>query len=176
MAGDRDSHASADAFVEEHSARFLMDARKVAGRSLSRDEIDDLAADACLRVYRYLLRGGGIASSQCGLVYRTVLNTFIDKCRKRKREKEALEGLLDSARRPRVWRAAKRVAEVNECLMMLPVRQRQVIILHHVDGMTHAEIAAHLTISVTYSRVLLYRAEKRFREFLAARHRDGNEG
>lgn len=49
----------------------------------------------------------------------------------------------------------------------LPESQRQVVLLHDLDGRPHAEVAASLGISEGASRVLLHRARARLRRFFA---------
>src|SRR5262249_50887908 len=49
-------------------------------------------------------------------------------------------------------------AELTSLLARLPEEQRQIITLHHLDGLSHEQIAAEFKISVGCSRVRLARA------------------
>ena len=51
-------------------------------------------------------------------------------------------------------------------LATLPSRQREVVLLHDLEGYTHAEIADALTITEEASRQHLFRARKQMRAFL----------
>jgi RNA polymerase sigma-70 factor (ECF subfamily) len=57
--------------------------------------------------------------------------------------------------------------ELAEFLAQLPEDQRQIIQLHHLDDVSHEQIAAQLGISVGCSRVRLGRAMKALRELVA---------
>lgn len=57
-----------------------------------------------------------------------------------------------------------RVAELTPLLGRLTGEQRQIIALHHLDGLPHDRIAAELGISVGNSRLRLARAMRALRE------------
>ena len=57
---------------------------------------------------------------------------------------------------------------VRDLLPTLPDQQRQVVLLHDVEGLEPAEIAALLGISDGNQRVLLHRGRARLRSLLAA--------
>ena len=59
------------------------------------------------------------------------------------------------------------LARFQEAFGALPERYREVIALHHVEGLAHAEIAARLGTSEANSRVLLSRALGRLASHLA---------
>ena len=50
----------------------------------------------------------------------------------------------------------------------LPDAHREAIVLHHIEGLSHAEIAERMQISVSYSRALLSRALARLARLGAA--------
>jgi RNA polymerase sigma-70 factor (ECF subfamily) len=67
------------------------------------------------------------------------------------------------AANPAAWDAlAERLANdaggLSELLDALPDNQRQIVTMHHLDGLSHEQIAAKLNISVGNSRIRLARA------------------
>lgn len=79
---------------------------------------------------------------------------------------DALAARLDSAASDEARR------ELGELLADLTPDHRQIITLHHLDEMSHADIAAHLGISPAASRTRLARAMIELRD-LAARKEGG---
>src|SRR4051812_44929126 len=57
-------------------------------------------------------------------------------------------------------------ATLQRALAQLPIRQREVVLLHDLEGWPHGEIAARLEISTLMSRRHLSDARKRLRDLL----------
>jgi RNA polymerase sigma-70 factor, ECF subfamily len=74
------------------------------------------------------------------------------------------EDRLDAA----TWAPVLRTA-----LDTLPARQRQVVVLRDVDGLSSAEVCAILAVSPGSQRVLLHRGRNRLREVLQAKLQGG---
>lgn len=68
----------------------------------------------------------------------------------------------------------EQVQLLEECFDELPEDYRQVILLFHVAGLPHEEVAEHLGRSVSASRNLLSRALARLGRILRAREQDGD--
>jgi RNA polymerase sigma-70 factor (ECF subfamily) len=64
--------------------------------------------------------------------------------------------------------AASRLRALNSALDALPRRQRQLVRLRDVEGLTHDEVCAVLGISVGNQCILLHRGRIRLREILEA--------
>ena len=58
--------------------------------------------------------------------------------------------------------------DLERAIARLPDRHRQVLVLHDVEGWTHAEIAAHLDIPVGTSKSDLFHARRAVRALLTA--------
>ena len=61
--------------------------------------------------------------------------------------------------------------EVEECLSLLPLQQREVFLLREVEDLESKEICKNLEITVTHMGVLLHRARHRLRECLKGKGR-----
>lgn len=61
---------------------------------------------------------------------------------------------------------AEQVLELSEAIGRLPMSQQEVIVLHHLQGHTLADVAEHLEISTSAVAGLLYRGLKSLRRVL----------
>jgi RNA polymerase sigma-70 factor (ECF subfamily) len=59
-------------------------------------------------------------------------------------------------------------ARLSESLAALPEVQREIVLLHDLEGWSHREIAKHLEISEVMSRQHLFQARRRLRGLLGA--------
>jgi len=64
-----------------------------------------------------------------------------------------------------------RVDDLREALDGLPLNQRAALVLREVAGLSYAEIARHLSVSVNSVQMLLFRARRSLREQLATSSR-----
>lgn len=105
-----------------------------------------------------------------GYLRRSVVNGARDRLRRRRTE-----------RAPRVWvvtatSSTEEQAEADDdaravaaAVARLPLRQREVVALHHQQGLTHTEVAAVLGVSVGSVKTHLHRAHRRLAEILEDR-------
>ncbi|MCK0150648.1 sigma-70 family RNA polymerase sigma factor [Marivita sp. S6314] len=125
--------------VYAHACRMLNDA----------GEAEDVAQEAMLRLWRQApgwdVHGG--ASIRTWL-YRVTANLCIDRLRKTRPdglppELEIADG--GPGAETRMQDTARRLA-LEEALMQLPDRQRQAVVLRHIDGLGNTEIAQIMDI------------------------------
>ena len=64
-----------------------------------------------------------------------------------------------------------RVDDLHEALGALPINQRAALVLREVAGLSYAEIARHLSVSVNAVQMLIFRARRSLREELATSSR-----
>lgn len=121
----------------------------------------DLTQDSFLRL---LARGGtaGLTDPAAWLA-RTARNLAIDAGRRATLRQPAdsslLEGLADPRPSPEMAAdAAQRARALGALIAALPPRQREVLLLARLDGLSHAEIGARLGISPNTAMVHLGRA------------------
>ncbi|MBU1699818.1 MAG: RNA polymerase sigma factor [Candidatus Eisenbacteria bacterium] len=94
------------------------------------------------------------------------LNVTRDLFRRRSRSPEALwEDPPDPP--ARVDMIAERI-DLEGAIAELPAGCRQILVLYEIEGMKHAEIAAHLGISVGTSKSQLFSARRTLRQRLSA--------
>lgn len=148
------------AYVYEQSRRQL---RAVAARYVG-DDAEDVVQDAFVSALRYgnTFRGG---SSPLTWLYRIVMNTSIDHCRKRSRWERAAVG---DAHRPAVAEAAfEESFALRTALRQLTPEQCRVFVMYDVLGHTHVEIARLLAIPLGTSKSRLCEARRRLRNALS---------
>jgi RNA polymerase sigma-70 factor (ECF subfamily) len=124
------------------------------------EDAEDAVQETFLKVHRSIHTYSG-QSAFSTWVYRILVNTCTDYQRSRKPQTEVpVESLVARAPSPTLRLALERaLADLNE-------RQRAVFLLAEVEGLTHGEIAAILSVAPGTSKGLLFEARRRLRELL----------
>ena len=130
---------------------------------------DDLSQEAYYRFLRAKLPSLDDAGSRRYL-FRIATNLFHDHVRQKRRETGALDQTDPPAdtRSEGRWQAK---SDVDRALQELTARQRALLWLAYVEGMTHAEVADVLGLSTLSIRPLLFRARRRMAGLLRVRGR-----
>jgi RNA polymerase sigma-70 factor (ECF subfamily) len=159
----RGSHRAFHALMGRHMAFVLRLARRVVG---NRDDADEVAQEAFLRVWTIAPRWRHDGDAQFKTwLYRVVVNLCLD----RRRRLPALP--LEVAGEPsdpapssleRVF-AGETARLVAQALDDLPPRQRAALVLCYYAGVSAAEAAASLDISVSALESLLVRGRRALR-------------
>jgi RNA polymerase sigma factor (sigma-70 family) len=177
LAGER---AAFGELIDRHRPRTVALARRLLGDPL---EAEDVVQEALLQAYLGLedLRAPErFGAWLCGIA----ANLAKMRLRARGRGFASLEELAGGRRMPAGLLEApdpgpEQVAEAHELLRLvrravdaLPPGQRDVVLMHYVDGLSCQEIAALLERSTGAVRVRLHRARRELRETLGASHPD----
>ncbi len=132
---------------------------------------DDLAQETLLRAHKSQAEFKGDASRQTWL-HVIALNVVRDHFRAASRrprlvtDPEALLALeADSALDDELLQSEMAYC-IRQYVLRLPERQRDVVALHDIAGLTHREVAAALDISQSNSRILLHRGRAALRHLL----------
>ena len=148
--------------------------RRQAARLLyaSGHEADDVLQDVFLRVHS-ALRSGVVPLEPRPWLLRLVHNACIDELR-RSRTRPVGDVELDGVPAPRaplpdmLARRAEARALLGD-IHRLPARQRSVLVMSAIDGLSHEEVAGRLDTTVETTRSLLARARENLRRTAAAR-------
>ena len=132
---------------------------------------DDLTQEAYVRAHK---TGAGLLekSSEKSWLFSIALNAVRDHYRASARAPATAPDAAILDRLPADDEPERAVlqAEMSSCVveyvMRLPDRQREVVAMHDMAGLKHAEIASVLRISLANSRVLLHRGRAALRELL----------
>ncbi len=150
-----------------------------AARLLSGDraEAEDVAQETMLRLWRVAPEWRQGETKVTTWAYRVATNLCIDRQRARGRKRQMA---LDDA--PEVadgapgaegqLQEAGRMAALEVALAELPDRQRQAVVLGHLEGMTNPEIAAIMEIGVEAVESLTARGKRSLSAILAGRKAD----
>jgi RNA polymerase sigma factor (sigma-70 family) len=167
--GDR--HAAL-ALTQRVTPRVLAYAMRLL--SGDRAEAEDVAQETMLRLWRVAPSWRQGEAKVTTWAYRVATNLCIDRQRSRQRKGQVA---LDDA--PEVadhaqgadgrMLEADRMAALNEALAALPKRQRQAVVLRHLEGMTNPEIAAIMEIGVEAVESLTARGKRALAAGLAGR-------
>lgn len=162
--------------ARELAARHLPRVLGYAARMLGGDraEAEDVAQEAMLRLWRIAPDWRPGEAKVSTWLYRVVTNLCTDRLRGAKRRRAV--GLDDA---PEVEDSAKgveaelvendRMAALNAALDTLPDRQRQAVVLRHIEGFSNPEIAEVMDIGVEAVESLTARGKRALAAALAGR-------
>jgi RNA polymerase sigma factor (sigma-70 family) len=147
------------ALHERHTPRLRMLLSRILGTR--REEVDDVMQDAWLAGCRGLRGFNGTSQ------FSTWLSTIgIRAAWTRISPPANGDGTeLDDVPAPQAP-AASTVIDLERALAQLNDRQRAVVVLHDVEGFTHDEIGKHLGMTVSNSKITLFRARQALRRML----------
>lgn len=149
-----------------------------AGRLLSdRAEAEDVAQEALLRLWRMAPDWRQGEAQVSTWLYRVVGNLATDRLRARKRRRtDALDDTPEPAsEQPAVVQdmiEADRMAALQAALAALPDRQRQAVVLRHIEGLANPEIARIMEIGVEAVESLTARGKRALAAHLAGRREE----
>ncbi|MDN5787372.1 RNA polymerase sigma factor [Pseudorhodobacter sp.] len=162
---------AARVLADRHVARVMGYATRLLG---DRAEAEDVAQEAMLRLWRIAPDWRQGEAKVSTWLYRVVTNLCTDRLRSRKRRRavgfEDAPDLADDAPGVEVTMAEKqRIAALHDALETLPERQRQAVVLRHIEGLPNPEIAAVMDIGVEAVESLTARGKRALSAALAAR-------
>lgn len=150
------------ALYERYAPRVYAVVRRLAGDDAL---AEDWAQEAWVQAIRALPRFRGEAQFSTWL-HRVAVNAALQGRRWRERRVRHEEPLpVTLANRPEGDRVLLRV-RLERALQEVPDGMRHVLILHDVEGYTHADIAEMLGIAPGTSKSQLFKARARMRELL----------
>jgi RNA polymerase sigma factor (sigma-70 family) len=163
--------AAARALTLRLAPRAFAFAMRVLG---DRAEAEDVAQDAMLRLWRVAPEWRQGEAKISTWLYRVVSNLCTDRLRKaRPRGLDDAPEVEDYAA-PVVARliAADRARALETALAALPDRQRQAVVLRHLEGLGNPEIAEVMDMSVEAVESLVARGKRNLAALLSGRREE----
>jgi RNA polymerase sigma-70 factor, ECF subfamily len=160
VARARDGYLDAyEMLVQRHSAMAYRVALRLCG---DHHDAQDIAQDALIAAWQNLARFRAQSSFSTWL-YQIVTRRALNKVTRGQAAERA--DLLDDVADPAAGPAAQAernlaVDAVTDALAALPFPQRAVVILHHFEGLSYAEVAEVTRSSVPAVRSHLFRARR----------------
>lgn len=156
------------------TARLSPRALSISYRMLGEmGEAEDVVQDAMMRLWKQAEDWRSGEADPGTWLYRVVHNLCIDRIRKRKRLEIGFDGVAEPVDpTPGVEAAmiqSDRMNALNQGLASLPERQRQAVILRHIEGLPNPEIAQVMDISVEAVESLTARGKRALAQALAPR-------
>ncbi len=162
--------------ARELAARYLPLVMGFATRMLSGDraEAEDVAQEAMLRLWRIAPDWRQGEAKISTWLYRVVSNLCTDRLRGRTRRRAVgLDEAPDIADDVQGVEASlmdrDRMDALNEGLASLPERQRQAVVLRHIEGLSNPEIAQVMDIGVEAVESLTARGKRALATAMAGR-------
>jgi len=166
--GDRDA---AHALTLRLAPRVLGFATRMLG---DRTEAEDVAQEAMLRLWQIAPEWRQGEAKVTTWLYRVVSNLCTDRLRRRRPiALDTIDEPPDDA--PGVVASmaeAERVAALEAALLTLSDRQRQAVVLRHIEGISNPEIAEIMEISVEAVESLIARGKRALTVALADRREE----
>ena len=130
-----------------------------------RTEAEDVAQEAMMRLWRVAPDWRQDEAKVSTWLYRVVSNLCTDRLRARSRRRtEALDAVAEpedgAASAVAVLIEADRMAALQAALSALPDRQREAVVLRHMEGLTNPEIAEIMQIGVEAVESLTARGKR----------------
>jgi len=147
-------------------------AYRLAARMLGdRAEAEDLAQEAMLRLWKIAPEWRTGEAKVSTWLYRVVTNLATDRLRRRRGVglDEAPEVPDGAASALEVMIETDRAQALELALAQLPARQRQAVVLRHLEGLTNPEIAVAMEIGVEAVESLTARGKRTLAQLLAGR-------
>ena len=151
--------------------RVLSHAQRLLG---NRSEAEDVAQEAMLRLWQIAPDWRQGEARVTTWLYRVTANLCKDRQRKARGISidEVAEPEDDRAGPAEDMQDAARAAELQQAILQLPDRQRQAIVLRHLEELGNPEIAAIMELSVEAVESLLARGKRGLSAALSARREE----
>lgn len=142
-----------------------------------RDEAEDVAQEAMMRLWRMAPDWRPGEAKVSTWLYRVVMNLCLDRKRRGKRAGTArLDDVPDppdpGRSAPERMQDGARSDALQAALMELPERQRQAVVLRHIEELSNPEIAGIMEISVEAVESLTARGKRALAAALAGRREE----
>jgi RNA polymerase sigma-70 factor (ECF subfamily) len=141
-----------------------------AGRLLrDRAEAEDVTQDAMMRLWKIAPEWRQGEAKVTTWLFRVVSNLCTDRLRKKRSTglDEIAEPEDGKPSQEAMLMQKQRVAALDEALQILPERQRQAVVLRHIEGLSNPEIAEVLEIGVEAVESLTARGKRALAKALA---------
>ena len=132
-------------------------------------EAEDVAQEAMMRLWRVAPDWRAGEAKVSTWLYRVVANLCADRLRRRRTVPvdEVAEPADPAASAETRMQQGARAEALQTALMQLPERQRQAVVLRHIEGLANPEIAVILGIGVEAVESLTARGKKALKQALA---------
>ena len=167
---------------EPKAARELTDSLgprsfAVAFRMLGeRSEAEDVAQEAMMRLWRIAPEWRTGEAKVSTWLYRVTMNLCIDRQRRRRGGMAALDDVAEppdpGLSAAETMQEAQRTDALQSALRELPDRQRQAVVLRHLEELSNPEIAGIMEISTEAVESLIARGKRALASALAGRRPD----
>ena len=137
---------------------------------------EDVAQDAMMRLWRVAPDWESGSAKVSTWLYRVTLNLCIDLKRRRRGGMASIDEVAEPAdpapTAPEQMQDAARVDALQVALMQLPERQREAVVLRHIEELSNPEIAGIMDISTEAVESLTARGKRALAGLLAGRREE----
>jgi RNA polymerase sigma-70 factor (ECF subfamily) len=160
--------------TERLGPRVLRYATRLLGGD--RAEAEDVTQEAMMRLWKLAPDWRQGEAKVTSWLYRVTANLCTDRLRRRRWQGPALDQIAepvdDGATPAETMDARARTAALDAALAGLPERQRQAVVLRHIEGFANPEIAAIMDIGIEAVESLTARGKRALAQALAGRREE----
>jgi len=142
----------------------------------NRAEAEDVAQEAMLRLWKQARDWRQGEAKVTTWLYRVVANLCIDRRRRARGGSVALDAIAEPAdgraSADETLQARARAEALQAALNDLPARQRQAVVLRHIEGLANPEIAGIMEITIEAVESLTSRGKRALSAALAGRQEE----
>lgn len=153
---------AAETLTHRLTPRVFAHASRVLG---DRAEAEDVAQEAMLRLWRIAPKWRHGEAQVTTWLFRVTVNLCTDRLRRSRRNGPALDDVPEPPDPAPSGDAqlmkSRRAAALEAALLELPERQRQAVVLRHIEGLSNPEIAAAMDIGVEAVESLTARGKRK---------------
>ncbi|MBV1927145.1 MAG: RNA polymerase sigma factor [Rhodobacteraceae bacterium] len=141
-----------------------------------RSEAEDVAQDAMMRLWRFAPEWQPGKAKVSTWLYRVTMNLCLDIKRRQRAKTVSLDRVPDLADGAQdavdQMQDKARADALQQALMTLPDRQRQAVVLRHIEGISNPEIAEIMDIGTEAVESLTARGKRALSTALAGRRKE----
>lgn len=168
-------HFNIEELFQEHCQRLTNYIRK---KITSNEDAEDIAQHAFIRVQ--MAAGNSDITNPISYLYQTASNILIDMKRREKLHDAYIHSMVSTSALDsnmvdssystpgpdRIVSAQHELQRIESAVEKMPEKQRQAFLLHRVKGLTYAEIATTMNMSVSSVEKYIFTALKQCRQVL----------
>lgn len=165
-----------DELVSGLQSKLYRFALRITGHTA---EAEDVVQEVFIKLWNHRQDWENLRNAEAWCMHLT-RNLSIDRYRKYQRQQDLLQQNVHLQRNvsPEEQHAQEAMDQIRQCMLQLPEKQRLIMHLRDIEGLSYEEISDTLEIPLDQVKVYLHRARQKIKESIltmAKRNNDSNK-